>query len=150
VTDTIPDFETLAGTARVEQSEATGPATTLDGSLAYVADMQITGEGPCSGLWLKTQNESIVAVALNANGQAFICPGGPGSCQDQAPAPATIDGNVIQRRSDISNNRYRVEFLDDRVVYRIQEKKCLIPYPHGCLVYGRGWKDSYVYNFYKN
>lgn len=148
MTNTIPDFETLAGSARVEQNGPENPEATATGSLTFIADMDIEGEGPCRALWLKTQDESVVAVAISPSGRAFICPGGPENCQGKPLTAAAIEGNIIQRPSDISDNRYRIEFLDNLVIYRIQEKECLVPYPHGCLIHGKGWDDKHVYKFY--
>jgi hypothetical protein len=143
----IPDFESIAGMGQVEQLEPDKKAATINARLTYIPDMLIGEKSEVRGLWLQTENESIVALARGDSGQVFICPGGPDHCKGEYIKAAEIKGKVLKMRSELGESRYMVEFSDNGLVYRIQKKNCLIRYPHGCLIHGFGWHDRYVYAF---
>ncbi len=146
----IPNFDTLPGDGLLEQTGPEG-SSSVTASLTVISDLTIAGNDGCRGLWLKSGENSIVVIASCPSGQVFICPGGLGSCEKKDEIdPTEVSKNVWKMYVPAGEVTYRVEFYPERFVYRIQKRRCFIPYPHGCLIYGFGWRDEKSYEFRKN
>jgi len=151
MTSKFPDFHSMVGTGSVNIFDHDLPKAdqhkTVNASVTTVNHIAITGMKNCSGITLKTDQESIVTVGSCDAGKVFICPAGQENCNNENFTPTKLDDSVVHMRVDDYN--YRIEVKENQLIYRIQEKSCLIPYPHGCLVNGPGWNDLVVYTFKK-
>lgn len=143
-------FNSLSGRGVVEYVSEGKKTSTLAASMIKLSDVVIKGEHRCNGLLLKTAGKSMVALAVCDSGRAFICPGGPNRCKGEYFDPTNINKNVWKMHGSVGDNIYRVEWFPDHLIYRIQSRNCLIPYPHGCLVKWFGWHDSLVYIYQKS
>ena len=138
MSDSLPDFKGLAGNGKLTQTIPIEGTSTLEASLELVSNLSIDGEKSCNGLTLKTSKESIVTMLACESGKLFMCTGAIEDCVREETSPTQIKNGVWESRGSIHELKYTVEFLADRLVYRIHEKNCLIPYPHGYLIYGFG------------
>jgi len=147
----MPDFQSMVGTGTVTLSEKgetkSAKNKTSAASVSAVKNLPISGMQACNGITLKSDQETIVTVASCKSGQVFICPGGQEECNKDIFEPTEVSNGVMQMR--VGDFNYRVELTAEQMIYSIQKKPCLVPYPHGCLVNGPGWEDSLVYTFKK-
>jgi hypothetical protein len=146
---TLPDFDAISGQGTLSY---TGPNSSLppeSATMSIISELTIGDNKDCKGLILKTDEESIVVVAVNESKQVFICPGGKEGCDGEPLDPVEIKENVWKMYVPKFDITYQVEFESDRFVYRIKRRRCLINYRHGCLIPGIGWRDKHVYEFKK-
>lgn len=146
------DFIALSGAGKViqKQPESEGGHSTVDGWVSYVPEFGLPGEKNCQGIALTTTIEAIVFLAACDSGTFYLCPRGLHSCTNEFSGPTQVSSQSYKMRSSFADNLYRLEVYPQRLVYRIQESKCFIKYPHGCLINGIGWSDVYSFEFRKN
>jgi len=142
---TIPNLQSYAGKGGLLHNED-GVSTQLDSFIEYFAELP--GGKKCEGFLLSsTEDASILAVTHCKPDVYVLCSGGFQYCANGKYTKKS--NNIIQYISDFSGSRYRVEFLSNEIIFKIQEPDCLIPYPHGCIVTGWEWEDLAVYRFTK-
>lgn len=110
-------------------------------------DFRLNNEALCESFTLSAGSEKIMTLLICDFDEVFICPGDSQCTGGGIEASELISKEKFRRISKVSSNRYQVEFYKDRFIYRIQEKNCLVKYPHGCLLKGIGWYDEYTYEF---
>ena len=151
MTSKMPDFHSMVGTGSVTIFDHELPKAeqhkTVNASMTAVTNVPITGMKNCNGFTLKTDEKSIVTVGMCDSGKVFLCPTGQDNCNNDFFGPTEVGSDVVHMRVD--DNNYQLEISKNQLIYRIQEKPCLIPYPHGCLLNGPGWNDLVVYTFKK-
>lgn len=132
----------LKRTAPIEEPTVTDATLTKTDNTVTFAALNFTHV-----LALKTESKTIVSIA-SESGHLLICPGGIEKCHNEHLLPTEQEGeNKLVMKSSFSKRRYVVERSEETFIYRIQEKNCLLKYPHGCLIYGFGWHDQYTYEF---
>jgi len=142
---TVPNLLSYAGKGWLIHSED-GKSKQLNSSIEYFADLP--NKKMCEGFLLSSKEDaSILAITHCEPSTYVLCSGGFQYCANGEHTKKTK--NIIQYISDFSGSRYRVEFLSNEIIFKIQEPDCLVPYPHGCIVNGWGWEDLAVYRFIK-
>ena len=146
------DFESIAGAGQLRYKEESKPEIFLSNAEVVVeSNLSVGDHSNCRGLTLKS-NQDIHLLLVSCPFEVyFICPGGIDSCTPEKLSrhiKTQANGNVFQMRSFIdSDMNFRVELYPGKLIYRIQESKCMIKYPHGCLINWFGWNDIDIYNF---
>jgi len=150
VSNQFPNFKELVGNGSLKQTVPVDGVSKIKASVELVSDSTIGDKENCQGILLRTENEVIVALLSCKSGAVFLCPAGIENCEGENWSETTIKNGLWERRGHLTNNKYTVEFSPKRIVYRILEKNCLIPYRHGCLLHGLGWHDLFVFDFSKD
>ncbi len=137
------DFKSMTGAGHLtEKSPGKNvEKKSVPARLSLIDNITIRQELNCKGVSLTAQTRMIVVVGDCPSGQYFVCPGGSDSCTVKGLNQTKRNNHVYEYKSNFSGLNYVVELYSDRMIYRIQESNCMIPYPHGCLVKAPGWKD---------
>lgn len=145
----IEYFDSAVGKGKVFKTDLFEKPSSTVANLVKREGVTINGEKNCNAVTLVTNAETVVTAGFCVTGKLFICPGkGVDDCNDEyIKSIKQIKPNMIALRSSFSARRYLVEFYENKFIFRIQDRKCLIEYPHGCLIPGFGWKDDYTYTF---
>lgn len=120
---------------------------TGDAKLSYIENFAIEHQKNCRGVSLDSnEHGNILTIGQCSSGIYVLCPGGLEHCGDEGDE-AEFNENIFQQFLDFNKVNYRVELYTDKLIYRLQKKKCFIPYPHGCLIKGFGWRDITTFTF---
>lgn len=146
-----PDFETIAGDGQLTISKPRHNEIQADiqAQVIVESNLSVGSESNCKGLSLKDNGSVTVLLASCPFDKYFVCPGGAQSCTPEKLGQASVNGNVFQIHSDWSDQNYRLELYPGKMVYRIQESKCMFSYPHDCFIKWFGWNDIKVLEFKK-
>ncbi len=146
------NFKSMAGTGNlIKKSPEKDAAKQLgQARLSLIDNITIRQEPNCKGLSLTTQTKTIVVVGDCPSGQYFVCPGGPTSCTVKGLDQTKRNNHIYEYESDFSKLNYMVELYADKMIYRIRESNCMVPYPHDCLIKAPGWKDMEYFEFIKD
>lgn len=146
----IPDFESLVGSGVLETIEP-GYDTDYDqASLTINERYHVVGRHDCKALIINTNKETILSVAqCGGRDEFYICANEPDECNIYFKTKKNGSSLILVKDWGWGHDETRrvVEFHNDKVVYRIQDENCLIGYPHGCIIDGFSWVDSYTYNY---
>ena len=148
----IPAFESLVGSGTLETIEPGYDTSHVQASLSINENYKVVGRNDCKALIINTDIETVLAVAQCADSDGdeyLICADEPNECEIYFKTKQ--DGRSLTLIKDwgwgYDETRRLVEFYPNKVVYKIQSESCLIPYPHGCIIDGFSWVDSYTYNY---
>ncbi len=143
VSDNFPDYDAMAGDGFLTKTSTIEDESTIEASLTLISNLNVSNlemgnEKLCHGLTLKTQTAEILSILTCDSGQVIFCPSEIEYCGHSSYSPSKKKRQVLERRGLQSKDKYTVEFLPDGLIYRQLRIKCLIPYPHGCIVPGFG------------
>ncbi len=152
VSEVKNSFRALVGEGEIIQKkhELDGGNSTVNGVMSYVSEISLAGENNCFGISLTSAADAIVFLIACPSGRYYFCTQAPSACVDENVGRVRVNGNRFELRSSSSDALYRIEIYPGRLLYRVYESDCLIPYPHGCLVDGFGWDELFSYDFRKN
>lgn len=153
VSEVKSSFRALVGEGEIVQKkhELDGGNSTVNGLMSSVSEISLPGEKNCFGISLTSVADAIVFLIACPSGRYYLCTQEPSACVGEYVGQVRVkNGNHFELRSSSNDTLYRIEIYPDRLLYRIYESDCLIPYPHGCLVDGFGWDEIFSYDFRKN
>ena len=146
----IPEFESLVGSGTLETIEPGYDTNYVQASLSINEDYQVVGKNGCKALIINTNDKPILSVAqCDGDDEYLICTDEPDECKIYFETKQNGSSLTLIKDWGWGHDETRrvVEFHTNKVVYRIQGESCLIPYPHGCIIDGFSWVDSYTYNY---
>ena len=146
----IPEFESLAGTGTLAVSETTLASESFNASLYINENYTVEGIGNCKAFTISTPVEAILSVALCADDSKYVfCGSRLNNCVSDFKTKRS--GSSLSLIRDLGfgddETRFLIEFLPNKIIYRIQGETCLIGYPHGCIIDGFSWVDEYTYTY---
>lgn len=151
----IPEFKSLVGNGVLHQHGPSIEDKKTEAIFSFNENFNVAGRESCEAVILTSMNETFLTVAKCRGEFGYeICGRAEKKCIVEFDTKKT--GNTLYLINDgeyvDDDVRHTVEFFTDKIVYKIQEESCLIPYPHGCIINGFNWVDqyTYIYTFSKN
>ncbi len=143
---TVLEFKSLEKIAIVKYIHAE-QFETSNAKASFLSNIAIKNRKDCQGILLSSSEKGeIVALGLCENKEYIICAGGLDYCSPEQYKTQKKD-NAVELYSNFNKSNFRLEFHADALIYKIQKKSCLIPYPHGCFINGWRWEDRSIYEF---
>ncbi len=145
----MPYFDAMVGEGHLKRTGPMVEAPSVEKASLKKKTKTVVFDGVTFShfLSLETESGARVAIAIDA-GSFLLCPGGIDKCTSKYATPTKQEGaNRLIMHGTFSGRRYVVELYKDVFIYRIQDKNCLLGYPHGCLIHGFSWNDLYTNEF---
>ena len=144
----IPDFESLAGSGILNKTGPSIEDKNIEATLSLNTNYIVLDRENCKALSLNTLEGPVLNLAVCGEDQKHvICGRSISECTEYFETSRS--GNTLSLTKDKGGDDVRlfVEFHYDKLIYRVQGETCLIPYPHGCIIDGFGWRDRYTYTY---
>jgi len=104
----------------------------------------------CNGIQLFTEKKTIVSLLQCEDHMSFLCPGELDNCENKNFTQTKKVKDTWERIGTLTDTKFTLEISTHSLVYRMLEKNCFIPYPHGCLIKGSGWHEYKRYEYISN
>jgi hypothetical protein len=159
----IPDFESLVAEGSLNQLSYGSESNDMTAELTYRLNYEVEGQTDCHALVLSApdlvtylpdyelspQGGAVAIAICGEEKRYYICSwvSEPCSTYFKTKKSKAVLSLHVDRGWGDDELRFRVEYYDDKLIFRVQDESCLIPYPHGCLIDGFGWEDWFVFTF---
>ena len=148
ISQDIPDFESLVSRGTLNKTGPSIEDKSTEATLSLNTNYIVFDRESCKALSLNTLEGSVLNLAVCGEDQKHvICGRSISECTEYFETSRS--GNTLSLTKDKGGDDVRlfVEFHFDKLIYRVQGETCLIPYPHGCIIDGFGWRDRYIYTY---
>jgi hypothetical protein len=144
----IPAFESLVGSGTLYKTGPSIEDKKIEAILSLNKDYLVSGQKNCKALSLATSEGPVLNVAVCGEDRKYIiCGRSIAECTIYFETSKSHNTLSLTKDKGGDDVKFLIEFHDDKMVYRIQGETCLIPYPHGCIIDGFGWRDRYTYTY---
>ena len=147
----IPEFESLVGSGTLYKSGPSIEDKKNEATLSLNNDYIVSDLQDCKALSLTTSDGPVLNLAAcGENKEYVVCGRALAECTVYFETYKSDNTLTLTKDKGGDDVRFLVEFHIDKIIYRIQAETCLIPYPHGCIIDGFGWRDRYTYTYVYN
>ncbi len=144
----IPEFESLVGSGTLYKTGPSIEDEEIEATLSLNKEYIVSGQQDCKALSLATLEGPVLNLAVcGENKKHIICGRSIAECTEYFETYKSDNTLSLKKDKGGDDVKFVVEFHTDKLIYRIQAETCLIPYPHGCIIDGFGWRDRYTYTY---
>jgi len=147
----IPEFKSLVGSGTLYKTGASIEDKKIEATLSLNNDYVVSGLKDCKALSLATSEGPVLNLAICGENKEYIfCGRSIAECTVYFETSKSDNTLSLTKDKGGDDVKFLVEFLTDKIIYRVQAETCLIPYPHGCIIDGFDWRDRYTYKYVHN